>query len=204
MLSYPEEIVGHGLKDLEELLFSFGISPIARREGGQTPIHSHLSVCIDGRPVGAASAKICRVVSYHLRELKVSGMHVPPTLEVAFFPPVIGGNGPYPGLYLFTGAARMIRPVLHRASGKVEYIGPMEQPFLDIACLSTDVREGITTHQEIDPTNMLSLIASLTPFSDYNQSPRNMYQCQMAKQTMGTPCHALNYRVDNKMVRISS
>ena len=34
---------------------------------------------------------------------------------------------------------------------------------------------------------MLSVVASLTPFSDYNQSPRNMYQCQMGKQTMGTP-----------------
>lgn len=26
------------------------------------------------------------------------------------------------------------------------------------------------------------------------QSPRNMYQCQMAKQTMGTPCQALQHR----------
>ena len=34
---------------------------------------------------------------------------------------------------------------------------------------------------------MLSVVASMTPYSDYNQSPRNMYQCQMAKQTMGTP-----------------
>jgi DNA-directed RNA polymerase I subunit RPA2 len=34
---------------------------------------------------------------------------------------------------------------------------------------------------------MLSVVASLTPFSDFNQSPRNMYQCQMGKQTMGTP-----------------
>ncbi len=34
---------------------------------------------------------------------------------------------------------------------------------------------------------MLSVVASLTPYSDFNQSPRNMYQCQMAKQTMGTP-----------------
>lgn len=46
---------------------------------------------------------------------------------------------------------------------------------MDIACLPEDIREGITTHQELDPANMLSLIASLTPFSDYNQSPRNMY-----------------------------
>ena len=26
---------------------------------------------------------------------------------------------------------------------------------------------------------MLSAIASLTPYSDFNQSPRNMYQCQV-------------------------
>jgi len=27
---------------------------------------------------------------------------------------------------------------------------------MDIACLPEDVREGITTHQELDPANMLS------------------------------------------------
>ena len=37
---------------------------------------------------------------------------------------------------------------------------------------------------------MLSVVASLTPYSDFNQSPRNMYQCQMSKQTMGTPSQA--------------
>lgn len=39
---------------------------------------------------------------------------------------------------------------------------------------------------------MLSVVASLTPYSDYNQSPRNMYQCQMGKQTMGTPVQVLD------------
>jgi DNA-directed RNA polymerase I subunit RPA2 len=51
---------------------------------------------------------------------------------------------------------------------------------------------------------MLSVVASLTPYSDFNQSPRNMYQCQMAKQTMGTPCQALTHRTDNKMYRIQT
>ena len=37
-----------------------------------------------------------------------------------------------------------------------------------------------------------------------NQSPRNMYQCQMGKQTMGTPAHSLEYRTDNKMYRIQT
>lgn len=35
------------------------------------------------------------------------------------------------------------------------------------------------THEEIHPTGMLSVVASLTPWSDHNQSPRNMYQCQV-------------------------
>ena len=39
---------------------------------------------------------------------------------------------------------------------------------------------------------MLSVVASQTPYSDFNQSPRNMYQCQMGKQTMGTPSQVTN------------
>ena len=35
------------------------------------------------------------------------------------------------------------------------------------------------THEEIHPTGMLSVVANLTPWSDHNQSPRNMYQCQV-------------------------
>ncbi len=51
---------------------------------------------------------------------------------------------------------------------------------------------------------MLSVVASMTPYSDYNQSPRNMYQCQMGKQTMGTPATALPHRTDNKLYRLQT
>lgn len=44
----------------------------------------------------------------------------------------------------------------------------------------------------------------MTPFSDFNQSPRNMYQCQMGKQSMGTPGTALRYRTDNKTYRLQT
>jgi len=37
----------------------------------------------------------------------------------------------------------------------------------------------VTTHQELDEVSMLSFAGNLTPFSDFNQSPRNMYQCQV-------------------------
>ncbi len=90
--------------------------------------------------------------------------------------------------------------VLQLFSGQTEWIGPMEQPFLNIACIKEDIHEGVTTHRELDVTNMLSFVASLTPFSDNNQSPRNMYQCQMGKQSMGTPAHSLTpHKTDNKV-----
>lgn len=58
------------------------------------------------------------------------------------------------------------------------------------------------SHVEINPSAMLSITSSLTPFSNHNQSPRNMYQCQMLKQTMATPFHSIPYRTDNKAYRL--
>jgi len=210
VMSYPAETMGGKLQDLDELLIGMGVTPCgtggAGGDGRGTPDRGHLPVCLDGRVVGGAPARLCKSIAIHLRELKVAEPEpiVPPTLEVAHIPSTGSDGEPYPGLYLFTGSARVVRPVLHRRTGRTERIGPMEQPFMDIACLREDVREGITTHMELDPNNMLSLIASLTPFSDYNQSPRNMYQCQMGKQTMGTPVHSLPYRPDNKLYRLQN
>jgi len=70
--------------------------------------------------------------------------------------------------------------------------------------LDGNVNSPDTTHQEVDMAAMLSIVASLTPYSDYNQSPRNMYQCQMGKQTMGTPALALKSRADNKLYRYNA
>jgi DNA-directed RNA polymerase I subunit RPA2 len=76
--------------------------------------------------------------------------------------------------------ARFVRPVRNLEVGGVEWIGPLEQLNLSIACQEEDIRSD-TTHQELDPVNILSIIATMQPFPEYNQSPRNMYQCQMAK-----------------------
>jgi DNA-directed RNA polymerase I subunit RPA2 len=169
-----------GMKPLDQLLYSMGVVSVGAGgvdgSGRPSSTHIHLVVSVDGRIIGGASPTMCKTIASQLRAFKVQECPVvPPTTEVAFVPPGNRGS-PYPGLYLFTGAARMVRPVLQRATGRTEYIGPLEQGFMDIACLDEDIREGITTHREIDPTNMLSLIANLTPFSDQNQSPRNMYQ----------------------------
>jgi DNA-directed RNA polymerase I subunit RPA2 len=204
VLAYPEK----GSSKLDALLYSIGVSPNGAGgydgDGRAASTYRHLPVSCDGRIIGSASPQLCKIIVAQLRQLKVlKTPEVPPHMEIAYIPPGNSGT-PYAGLFLFTCAARMVRPVLQRATGTKEFIGPLEQGFMDIACLESDIREGITTHQELDPTNMLNQLANMTPFSDQNQSPRNMYQCQMAKQTMGTPCHSFPYRNDNKLYRLQT
>ncbi|ETN39513.1 uncharacterized protein HMPREF1541_05739 [Cyphellophora europaea CBS 101466] len=160
-------------------------------------IESSLGVQLDGRILGYCTASRAREIAQLLRHWKVNGQrNVPVELEIGHVPTSNGGL--YPGLYLFTQPSRMIRPVRYLASDKLDYVGPFEQQYMNIACLQEDIIPNLTTHIEYTPTNILSILANMTPFSDFNQSPRNMYQCQMSKQAMGTPSSNLMYRTDNK------
>lgn len=78
-----------------------------------------------------------------------------------------------------------MRPVLNLRAKKIEYIGTFEQVYLEVAISADEAYEGITTHLELSKTAFMSNLANLIPMPDCNQSPRNMYQCQMGKQTMG-------------------
>ncbi|DAZ96894.1 TPA: hypothetical protein N0F65_008855 [Lagenidium giganteum] len=194
---------------LARFLSTLGMLPTTGyADGALVAPYSYLPIMLNGKVLGGAPAEACKRIQDTLRKIKSAKSAeerlehgIVANLEVSLILPTL--CGPFPGLFLSSDAARMTRPVKQMDTNRVEFIGPMEQPFMDIACTKDDIRPA-TTHMEIKPTNMLSLVASLTPFSDYNQSPRNMYQCQMAKQTMGTPAHSIVHRTDNKMYRIQS
>ncbi|KAJ5414184.1 DNA-directed RNA polymerase I subunit RPA2 [Penicillium cosmopolitanum] len=183
---------------IPKLLVQLGVRPES-----SVAVDDSVVVQLDGRIVGFCSPDQARKVHDTLRYWKVAGINnVPLGLEIGYVPNSNGGQ--YPGVYLFSQSARMYRPVKYLALDKMDYVGPFEQPFMEIACLESDLISGLSTHIEFTPTNILSIVANMTPFSDYNQSPRNMYQCQMSKQTMGTPGTSIAYRTDNKLYRIQT
>ncbi|KAI4942312.1 DNA-directed RNA polymerase I subunit RPA2 [Alternaria arbusti] len=166
-------------------------------------LEASVVVQLDGRVLGFCSPKQAKTIADTLRYWKVEGSHnVPLEMEIGFIPGSNGGQ--YPGVYLFSQSSRMYRPVKYLPLGKLDYVGPFEQPYMSIACTDAEIVSGDSTHVEFDPTNIFSIIANQTPFSDFNQSPRNMYQCQMGKQSMGTPGTATAYRTDNKTYRLQT
>lgn len=188
---------------LVEVLVQLGLSTILDRKGS-------MPVILDGKLIGSYDEADVDSFVRSLRLLKSQestsgGMaaSVPWNLEIAA---VTKDSGVFKGLFLASTPARMMRPVLNTVSNRVEWIGIYEQVFLPIktskckSLSSEDLSMGY--HKELMETNILSVVGNLTPFSEFNQSPRNMYQCQMGKQTMGTPCHAFPFRSDNKLFRL--
>jgi DNA-directed RNA polymerase II subunit RPB2 len=76
-------------------------------------------------------------------------------------------------------------------TGCVEYIDPYEQNEIFIANYPEYVRKE-TTHIEVHPSTIMSMMTSMIPFAPHNQSPRNQLSCSQSKQ--GVSVYATNWR----------
>eukprot|EP00477_Mikrocytos_mackini_P001721 GAHX01001861.1.p1 GENE.GAHX01001861.1~~GAHX01001861.1.p1 ORF type:complete len:1182 (-),score=239.94 GAHX01001861.1:42-3587(-) len=89
----------------------------------------------------------------------------------------------------------LFRPVYNIAHKFTEYISPTEQAHMNIYCFSgrDEYQSDLAlltagfTHKEVSINGLFSTVASWTPYSNTNPSPRNMYQCTMLKQSLSFP-----------------
>lgn len=184
-----------------DALLQLGVVPA----DGIQPNQQCYDVLLDGIVLGYIDKdRACHVVD-RLRYLKCSGK-IYQYLEVCLVPDS-GTGSQFPGLFLFSADSRMMRPVINLTHKRIEYIGTFEQVYLNIAIRMSEIDakdRSVYSHVELDDTCLLSSLALLVPLSDQNQSPRNMYQCQMSKQTMGTPLYHWPAMSDNKLYRLQT
>ena len=85
--------------------------------------------------------------------------------------------------------------------GVVEFVDKEEEEEMIIQYRPSDLKRMAladrlkVTHCELHPSMILSTSASVIPYPDRNQAPRNSYAAQMAKQAIGIPGLNFNYRV---------
>lgn len=92
------------------------------------------------------------------------------------------------------------------SNGVVEFVDKLEEEYAIEITFPRETKPeeceerklALTTHCEIHPIMNLGVSASLIPFSDHNQSPRNVYQVAQIKQAVGVPGSNYLTRVKGK------
>jgi DNA-directed RNA polymerase beta subunit len=88
----------------------------------------------------------------------------------------------------------------HINAGSIVFREVWELEQAVVALSKEDLTKNRCDYMEIKPSmTMMGVMASVIPFSNHSQSPRNAYQASMGKQAIGIPSEAYSQRYDTTL-----
>jgi len=196
-------------EEITEKLFDLGVSDLVNANNLMKKDGTRIFV--DGKLIGFH--KDGEKLVQELRDLRRSSK-IHPHIGISIHKPE--QDGATERLYVNCNAGRVLRPLIVVSDGKslltdeiLEKISKKLISWTDLIRMGTieliDANEeencNITfddkslkksTHLEIFPSAILGAAASIIPYPEHNQSPRNTYESAMAKQSLGFSTPMMN------------